>query len=68
MPRPRRHPCWLTYAATLAAAAVVEVAGADPLNLTGAMLGGARIPSIRDRTVRYRGGVPVESEEVVPTG
>jgi ATP-dependent Lhr-like helicase len=48
--------------------AVVEVAGADPLNLTGAMLGGARIPSIRDRTVHYRGGVPVASEEVVPTG
>ena len=40
--------------------AEVEVAGADPLNLTGAMLGGSRVPSIRDRTVRYRGGVPVE--------
>ncbi len=48
--------------------AEVEVAGADPLNLTGAMLGGARIPSIRDRTVHYRGGVPVASEEVVPAG
>ena len=68
MPRPRRHPCWPTYAATLVAGPVVEVAGADPLNLTGAMLGGARIPSIRDRTVHYRGGVPVASEEVVPTG
>jgi ATP-dependent helicase Lhr and Lhr-like helicase len=40
--------------------AEVEVAGADPLNLTGGMLGGPRVPSVRDRTVRYRGGVPTE--------
>jgi len=38
----------------------VEVAGADPLNLTGSMLGGPRVPAVRDRTVRYRGGVPTE--------
>ena len=36
----------------------VKVAGADPLNLTGTVLGGPRVPSVRDRTVRYRGGVP----------
>ncbi len=48
--------------------AEVEVAGADPLNLTGAMLGGARIPSVRDRTVHYRGGVPVQSDGVLPAG
>jgi ATP-dependent Lhr-like helicase len=38
--------------------AEVEVAGTDPLNLTGTLLGGPRVPSIRDRTVRYRSGVP----------
>ncbi len=38
----------------------VVVSGADPLNFTGSMLGGARVPSLRDRTVHYRGGVPVE--------
>jgi ATP-dependent Lhr-like helicase len=40
--------------------AEVEVAGADPLNLTGALLGGDRIPAVRHRTVRYRNGVPAE--------
>ncbi len=40
--------------------AEVEVAGADPLNLTGTVLGGARVPAVRDRSVRYRGGVPAE--------
>jgi ATP-dependent Lhr-like helicase len=40
--------------------AEVEVAGADPLNLTGALLGGDRIPAVRHRTVRYRNGVPSE--------
>ena len=38
----------------------VTVSGADPLNLTGTVLGGPRVPSLRDRTVRYRGGVPAE--------
>ena len=67
-PRPRRHRLLADVRRDPGRGAVVEVAGADPLNLTGAMLGGARIPSIRDRTVHYRGGVPVASEEVVPTG
>jgi ATP-dependent Lhr-like helicase len=51
--------------------AEVEVAGADPLNLTGTVLGGPRVPSVRDRTVRYRGGVPmvaVPTGPAVPTG
>jgi ATP-dependent Lhr-like helicase len=38
----------------------VVVAGADPLNLTGEVLGGDRVPAVRYRTVRYRDGVPVD--------
>jgi ATP-dependent Lhr-like helicase len=41
--------------------AEVVVAGADPLNLTGALLGGSRTPAIRHRHVHYVGGVPVEA-------
>jgi ATP-dependent Lhr-like helicase len=41
--------------------AEVVVAGADPLNLTGALLGGSRTPAIRHRTVHYAGGVPVDT-------
>jgi ATP-dependent helicase Lhr and Lhr-like helicase len=49
--------------------AEVEVAGADPLNLTGTLLGGARVPSRRDHTVRYRGGLPSDGMAVPsPTG
>jgi ATP-dependent Lhr-like helicase len=36
----------------------VAVAGADPLNLTGELLGGPRIPAVRYRAVRYRDGIP----------
>lgn len=36
----------------------VVVAGADPLNLTGEVLGGDRVPAVRYRTVRYSNGVP----------
>ena len=42
----------------------VVVAGADPLNLTGELLGGRRVPAVRHRTVRYRDGVPADP---VPT-
>jgi hypothetical protein len=35
------------------------VAGADPLNLTGALLGGPRVPAVRFRSVEYRDGVPL---------
>ena len=43
--------------------AEVTVAGADPLNLTGGLLGGTRVPSARHREVRYRAGVAQRSEE-----
>ncbi len=46
----------------------VTVSGADPLNLTGTVLGGPRIPSIRDRTVHYRGGILVDPVPVATTG
>ena len=42
-------------------AAEVAVAGADPLNLTGGMLSGPRVPSVRNRSVVYRGGVPTDA-------
>ncbi|MGH8996841.1 MAG: Lhr family helicase, partial [Acidimicrobiales bacterium] len=38
----------------------VVVAAADPLNLTGTVLGGRRVPAVRNRQVAYRGGVVVE--------
>ena len=42
-------------------AAEVTVAGADPLNLTGGLLSGPRVPSVRNRSVRYRDGVPTDT-------
>ena len=44
-----------------ARAAEVTVAGADPLNLTGGLLAGPRVPSVRNRSVRYRDGVPADA-------
>jgi ATP-dependent Lhr-like helicase len=38
----------------------VAVAGADPLNLTGTVLAGPRVPAVRHRQVTYRGGLVVE--------
>jgi ATP-dependent Lhr-like helicase len=38
----------------------VVVAAADPLNLTGSVLGGTRVPALRHRAVAYRGGLVVE--------
>ncbi len=38
----------------------VVVAGADPLNLTGAWLGGTRVPAVRHRRVHYQDGVPAD--------
>jgi ATP-dependent Lhr-like helicase len=46
----------------------VEVAGADPLNLTGELLGGPRTPAIRHRSVRYLDGVPVDPTPVASAG
>ena len=41
----------------------VTVAGADPLNMTGAIVGGARVPTRRNQKVVYRDGVVVERLE-----
>ncbi len=41
------------------------VAGTDPLNLTGELLGGSRIPAIRHRSVHYVDGVPDDAEPPV---
>jgi ATP-dependent Lhr-like helicase len=35
----------------------VTVCGSDPLNVTGLLLPGARVPAQRNRTVTIRGGV-----------
>ncbi|HEX3982023.1 MAG TPA: hypothetical protein VHW93_12385, partial [Acidimicrobiales bacterium] len=43
-------------------AAELAVAGADPLNLTGGVLRGPRVPAIRHRSIRYLGGVPADPE------
>jgi ATP-dependent Lhr-like helicase len=39
----------------------VVVAGADPLNLTGSILGGTRVPTRRNQRVVYRDGAVVEA-------
>jgi ATP-dependent Lhr-like helicase len=36
----------------------VELSGADPLNLTGVLFSGPRVPSLRTHTVSYVDGVP----------
>ncbi len=41
----------------------VVVAGADPLNMTGSIVGGARVPTRRNQRVVYRDGVVVERLE-----
>ena len=41
----------------------VVVAGADPLNMTGAIVGGARVPTRRHQRVVYRDGVVVDGLE-----
>jgi ATP-dependent helicase Lhr and Lhr-like helicase len=41
----------------------VVVAGADPLNMTGSIIGGARVPTRRHQQVVYRDGVVVERLE-----
>jgi hypothetical protein len=46
----------------------VEVAGADPLNLTGELLGGPRVPALRYRSVRYQSGVPSDVPVVSGSG
>ena len=41
----------------------VAVAGADPLNMTGSILGGARVPTRRNQRVVYRDGLVVDHQE-----
>jgi len=48
--------------------AEVVVAATDPLNLTGDPLGGVRVPAVRHREVRYRGGVPTEPAPTAGAG
>jgi ATP-dependent Lhr-like helicase len=45
---------------------VVTVSGADPLNLVGVIVPGARVPAIRTATVTYVDGAAVASAEAVP--
>ena len=45
----------------------VVVAGADPLNLTGAWLGGTRVPAVRHRSVHYQDGVPADLVDPAPS-
>jgi ATP-dependent Lhr-like helicase len=42
---------------------MVRVSGADPLNLVGIVVPGARIPAIRTNTVRYRDGLPLGADD-----
>ena len=44
---------------------LLEVAGSDPLNLTGILLPGPRVPAIRHRSVLLRDGSVVEGREPV---
>ena len=41
----------------------VVVAGADPLNMTGSIIGGARVPTRRNQRVIYRDGIVVDQLE-----
>jgi ATP-dependent Lhr-like helicase len=42
---------------------LVRLSAADPLNLVGIVLPGARVPALRTRSVSYRDGLPVEAAE-----
>ncbi len=46
----------------------VVVAGADPLNHAGELMGGPRTPAIRHRSVHYLDGVPVDPTPVASAG
>jgi ATP-dependent Lhr-like helicase len=41
----------------------VVVAGADPLNVTGAIMGGTRVPTRRYQSVTLRDGVVVDTQQ-----
>ena len=42
-----------------ASGAIVSVSGADPLNLVGTLLPGARIPALTNNRILYRDGIPI---------
>jgi ATP-dependent Lhr-like helicase len=42
---------------------VVRLSAADPLNLVGIVLPGARVPALRTRFVTYRDGLPIDDAE-----
>jgi len=42
---------------------ILTVSAADPLNLVGIIVPGARVPAISGRTVKFRDGVAVEDVE-----
>jgi ATP-dependent Lhr-like helicase len=44
----------------------VVVAGADPLNLTGDLMGGIRVPSVRHQSVRFVDGLVAERHDAAP--
>ena len=46
----------------------ITAAASDPLNLTGSVLPGPRVPAVRHRKVRYRDGALVPDREERPTG
>ena len=42
---------------------LVRISAVDPLNLTGIIVPGQRVPSIHTKTVVYRDGLPLSEEE-----
>jgi ATP-dependent Lhr-like helicase len=42
----------------------VRLNGADPLNLVGIILPGARITAVRTNSITYRDGLPVSNEDL----
>ena len=42
-----------------ASGAIVSISGADPLNLVGTLLPGARIPALTNNRILYRDGIPI---------
>ena len=45
---------------------VVKLSACDPLNLTGIVTPGARVPAMLGKSVSYRDGVPLQAEEGAP--
>jgi ATP-dependent Lhr-like helicase len=43
---------------------VVRVSAVDPLNLTGTVIPGARVPALHTNAVLYRDGLPIDASEL----